>query len=169
MKLPWSGSQTRKNKVLENLMIPKEFKVLTDALSMEKFMSKKLIITTLCVLALFSACARTEKVRALEGDVATPYRELGQLEVYVKSPVVLPGNIAMKTVEAATLTLANTPSRGDQYKKALRKELVRIAKSYDADLVINVEYWPDPDSKTFPEGKIYARGMMIKYRKFPSK
>jgi len=47
--------------------------------------------------------------------------------------------------------------------------LMKAAKSsYGADAVINVEYWPDPESEGFPRGgTIYARGEMVRYLEFP--
>ena len=49
----------------------------------------------------------------------------------------------------------------------MRKELADVAKKrYSSHDVINVVYWPDPELGSFPEGKVYARGTMIRYAKF---
>lgn len=115
-----------------------------------------------------TGCSRVEKVRAIEGPKDIPYKSLGTLEIKERAHYVTPRHTFWSGVELATLTFADTPSRGDSYKKYLREKLARIArKRYRADFVINVHYWPDPESKSFPQGYIYARGEMIKYERFP--
>ncbi|MBI3317150.1 MAG: hypothetical protein HYZ85_04010 [Candidatus Omnitrophica bacterium] len=121
------------------------------------------------VMSSLSACIRTERVRAIEGSEGVlPYQSLGTLEIKQKAPYVTPGGILFTGIEVATLTFAKTPSRGDHYKRTLRAELAEVAsKSYGADKVVNVEYWPDPDSGSFPDGYVYARGEMVRYHRFP--
>ena len=119
-------------------------------------------------LLAFNGCARVEKVRAIEGDKEVPYDSLGTLEVKQKAYRVNPSAAFWTGVEIATLTFADTPSRGEHYKKFLRRKLQKLAgKRYDADAVINVKYWPNPESGNFPDGYIYARGEMIQYHHFP--
>lgn len=132
----------------------------------------KRIFSALLVFSMIlssSACIRTERVKAIEGsEDVPPYRSLGSLEVKQKAPYVTPGGILFTGVEILTLSFAKTPSRGDHYKRTLRAELAEIAsKHYGADKVIHVEYWPDPDSNSFPDGYVYGRGEMIKYERFP--
>ena len=106
--------------------------------------------------------------RSVEGDITTPYESLGTLEVKQMAPLVSPRGVLWTGVKLATLGFAKTPSRGDHYKSFLRSELSYLAKSrYGADKVINVTYWPDPQSFAFPHGLIYARGEMIRYSRFP--
>ncbi len=115
------------------------------------------------------ACARTEKIRAIEGGNDTPYQSLGTLEIKERAYYVTPRHAFWTGVELVTLSFADTPSRGDNYKTYLRKKLARLAhRRYRADSVINVHYWPDPESKSFPGGYVYARGEMIKYQRFPT-
>lgn len=131
--------------------------------------NKSLIVICLLfvVTLLMAGCTRAHKVYSFEGDTAVPYASLGTIEVDITAKKLTPSSLAWGGVEVATLSLAQTPSSGEQYKASLRKELARRAeKYYGADAVINVEYWPDPSLESFPEGKIYARGEMIKYEKF---
>ena len=130
---------------------------------------RQTFLVFLVIAAAVSGCARVEKVRALEGDKDVAYDSLGTLEVKRRVPFVRPTGILWSGVEVLTLSLAKTPSRADQYKKSLRSKLAQKAKKrYGADGVIKVEYWPDPASSRFPEGYLYARGEMIRYRKFPA-
>lgn len=119
-------------------------------------------------LILAGGCARTERVKAVEGDKSLAYESLGTLEIKEKAYALNPSNAFWTSVEVATLSFARTPSRGEHYKRLLRKKLAKVADSkYDADAVINVHYWPDPESKKFPDGYVYARGEMIRYHSFP--
>ena len=126
------------------------------------------LVSLIMVTALSMGCARVEKVRAIEGDGSIPYETIGTLEIKEKAPLITGKGILWTGVEVATLTLAKTPSRAEQYKKSLRKTLAKKArKNYGADGVVKVEYWPDPALRSFPYGYVYARGEMIRYKKFP--
>ena len=115
-----------------------------------------------------TGCARTEWVRAVEGDDVPEYHSLGSIEVKQLAPVVTAKGAFWTGVEAMTLGFAKTPSRGEHFKDSLRSELAYLASHrYGADKVINVTYWPDPDSYSFADGLIYARGEMIRYAHFP--
>ncbi len=126
---------------------------------------------SLAVLMMFgiviTGCARVQEVTAVEGDTSVPYDSLGTLQVEKKVPYVRSSGLWWGTVEVVSLGLAGTPSRGEQLKKSLRSKLAETArKQCKADLVIKVEYWPDPESSKFPDGRVYARGEMIKLRRF---
>ena len=114
------------------------------------------LFAALVAMVLWAGCARVEKVKAVEGDrTTTPYESLGTLEVKEKARFISFSNVLGGAAE--------------HYKKSLRAKLADTARThYGADGVIKVEYWPDPQSKRFPYGYIYARGEMIKYRKFPA-
>lgn len=121
-------------------------------------------------LLLFSmGCAtRVAKVKAIEGETAVPYNSLGTLEIKINPWVGFFPRLYWTTIKGLTLGLMPTPSRGEIYKSALRKRLARKAeKSYDADAVIGVTYWPNPEAKRLAEKNIFARGEMIKYTPFP--
>ena len=54
-------------------------------------------------------------------------------------------------------------------KRLLDGKLVKAAKKrYNAEAVVNVQYWPDLSSEKFPQGKVYARGEMVRYKRFAS-
>lgn len=126
-----------------------------------------LAVFSIFYVFLMTGCARTELVRAVEGDDVPAYNSLGTLEVKQLAPVVTAKGAFWTGVEAVTLGFAKTPSRGEHYKASLRSELAYLASHrYGADKVINVTYWPDPDSFSFPDGLIYARGEMIRYSRF---
>ena len=56
-----------------------------------------------------------------------------------------------------------------EWSKKVQKKLAKEAwQHYQADEVINVEFWPDPAGKSFPRGYMFARGEMVKYEPFPS-
>jgi len=132
-------------------------------------MWKSIVVLFIFAALPLSGCARTEKVRALDGELGVPYESLGTLEVKHKTRRFSPQNIGYAGVEAASLTLADTPAREDRYKNILRSKLVRIARDrYGAEAVINVKFWPEPSSTVFPEGNIYARGEMVRYVRFPA-
>ena len=127
-----------------------------------------IFVSLMVTLSALTGCARIEKVSAIEGTKEIPYQSLGTLEVKQKAYTATPTSAFWTGVEVTTLTLANTPSRSNLYKNSLRTKLARLArKKYGADAVINVQYWPDPESKSFPQGYLYARGEMIRYEHFP--
>lgn len=131
--------------------------------------SREILILIAIALGTGSSCARVERVKAMEGEKPVPYESLGILEVKEKARLLTPEGTFWTGVEIATLSFAKTPTRGTHYKKYLRRKLARIAdRKYQADAVINVQYWPDPEAGGFPDGFIYARGEMIRYESFPS-
>lgn len=123
--------------------------------------SFKFAFIAVLLTATFAGCTHVEKRKAIEGDVSKPYDSLGTLEVHVRTNPWKPINWWNDVKEISTVTLANT-----SYDKRLREKLVEDSKKYGADQVIKVEFWPPLDSKHFPEGKVFARGEMIKYRRF---
>ena len=106
----------------------------------------------LFVLLLLAGCARAEKFQALEGTKDIPYDSLGTVEV-----------------KKRVLVFSASGASPAAIKESLRAALAQKArKHYGADSVIKVRYWPDPASRGFPHGLIYARGEMIRYRHFPA-
>lgn len=124
-----------------------------------------------CILAmiLVSGCARTEKVVAKEGAFGVPYESLGTIEVKEKVPAMPLTRALRKGVEVATFGLADAPQRSEYYKDILKKKLAKLAKEqYGAHAVVDVRYWPDPETPKFPEGYLHARGEMVRYLRFPA-
>lgn len=119
-------------------------------------------------LLLVTGCSRSGKVVAVESDVSTAYESIGTLEVKENAKDLWDLEARKLLVETATLTLADTSARADLFRKALTQRLAETArKKYDAHAVINVTFWPDPNGSEFPDGDIFARGEMIRYKKFP--
>ena len=127
-----------------------------------------LLIAVMPILGL--GCVQAEKVRALEQDsLSVPYDSIGTLEVKTKARGNYPTHVWNATAEAVSLGHAETYySQLETYKTQLRRKLAVTAdKRYDADAVINVKFWPDLDLKEFADGFIYARGEMVRYKRFP--
>ena len=108
-------------------------------------MKRILFFLAFLPLMIFFGCSRTAKVVAIEGDKSDiSYTDLGTLEIKMHAPALRSS------------------------RKILSSRLAALAhKRYGADAVIKVEFWPDPNSRKFPNGIIYARGEMIKYNSFP--
>jgi len=125
----------------------------------------------ICLIGIMAlGCTRMQSVRAYENvPDQRPYVSMGTLEVNVPADSIPPSKLLWGGIELLSLTYATTPSRGDIYKSALKSKLAKIANArHDADAVINVEFWPDPASEDFPNGKVYARGEMVRYQRFPN-
>ena len=126
------------------------------------------VMVVIFISVLSGGCTRLEKVKVAEEETGLPYDSLGNLEVQTKAYTVTPLATFWNSIELLTLTFAPTPSRGERYKRTLRSKLVRHAREhYGAHQVIHVTYWPDPESRSFPEGVLHARGEMIRFRSFP--
>lgn len=128
---------------------------------------RSLGVVVILLSFLTSGCTRFQKVKAVEEETDLPYDSLGQLEVQTKAYSITPTGALWDGIELLTLTFAPTPSRGERYKRILSTKLSRHAREhYGAHQVINVTYWPDPESRRFPEGIIRARGEMVRFRPF---
>ncbi len=110
-------------------------------------MRKSNVYFGLLIFAVFiSGCAHREKIRAVEGDIDTPYESLGTLEVHLSTNPWNPPNWVWSSKELMTFSLWDT-----SYQKRLQDELVKKAKKYQGvDQLINTQYWPEPGSKYFP-------------------
>ena len=124
-----------------------------------------LLLVTAFVL---TGCARVEHVKVLDAEPTQPYDSLGVLEVETPARLLGASNITYGAVEAMTLSFAKTPTFAEQYKQKLNEKLIKKARNhYNADALINVQYWPDMNQRSFPDGMIHARGEMIHYQAFP--
>ncbi len=112
--------------------------------------------------ASLTGCTHTEKVRAISGEVSQPFDSLGAVEVRISTNPWAPGNWGHFFKELFTLTLADT-----SYETRLKKKLVKESNKFKADQIVKVTFWPDLNTVKFPDGKVYARGEMIRYRRFP--
>ncbi len=133
----------------------------------DRLMKKGWVVFLFILLAPALGLARSERVRAGEGDISVPYTSLGTLEV--KKKVSGFSDLGWKTWQVLTEGGAKSSAQAEHYRKALKCMLVRrAAKQYGANAVIHVQYWPDPASEGFPKGWIYARGEMVRYKPFPA-
>lgn len=129
-------------------------------------MKRLLAFLLLMLVAPTLSDARTETVRAVEGDISIPYTSIGTLEV--KRRVDL--GFGSKMLQVMTLGIYQPSTSPERQKRALKSLLVNKAvRHYGANAIIHVHYWPDPDSQRFPQGFIYARGEMVRYVHFPAK
>ncbi len=129
-------------------------------------MKRVLFLVMLALTIPSEAFARAQAVRAVEGDISTPYKTIGTLEVKCNTGGL--AGIGKKSLQVLSLG-AYDASSGESYRERLKTKLVKKAsKHYGANAVINVHYWPNPDSGSFPNNTIYARGEMVRYTKFPS-
>ena len=111
----------------------------------------------------FTGCGHTEKVRAVTEAASKPTESLGTLEVHVNTNPWSITNWGYFFKELLTLSFGDT-----SYETRLKKKLIEDSQKFDADQVVNVEFWPDLKMKKFPDGKAYARGEMVRYRRFPA-
>lgn len=127
-------------------------------------MQKSVWIALLPCLFLITGCSRAEKVVAVESGASAAYESLGSLVVKEKAKDLWDLEAKKLLVETVTLSMADTGTRAEMFRRALSTRLAESArKKYGAHAVINVTYWPDPAGTEFPEGEIFARGEMIRY------
>lgn len=125
----------------------------TDFISMIQYLRFIILLLTFGIIS--AGCERARVVT----QPAAEYESLGTLEV--KTPV------KRCLFRYATLGLMSKHSHRALAKK-LTKELARKArKDYGADAVANVTVWPEENAEAEVAFK-YARGEMIRYKKFSS-
>lgn len=114
-------------------------------------------------ILLAAGCTHTLKVKATEDAAQVPYESMGTLEVSVPVNPWDATNWHWSIREVGTLSFADTT-----YGKRLRKKLAKVASKHaGVNQIVNVEYWPDPSTGKFPDGRIYARGEMVRFKPFP--
>lgn len=124
--------------------------------------SLKIMVLGVLITATLTGCTRTEKVAVLTSEAPSrPAEPLGTLEVSQKTNPWAPANWGSALKEILTLSLADT-----SYQARLNKKLVERSEKFRADQIVNVKYWPDLDSRKFPNGKVHARGEMVRYKHF---
>ena len=124
--------------------------------------SLKMMVLGFLVLTALTGCTRTEKVSVLASETASrPAKSLGTLEVSQKTNPWAFVNWGSALKEILTLTLADT-----SYEARLNRKLIKKSKKFGAEQIVNVKYWPELDSGKFPNGKVHARGEMVRYSRF---
>jgi hypothetical protein len=122
------------------------------------------------LLAVFSAgCSRTEQMLVTQDakSLTIPYESLGWIQVDMKAPSVQYERVAGQLGEWVSFGFIKNPTQEEYLQKMLDKKIREVAKErYKAEEVINVKYWPELSSKAFPQGRMGARGEMIRYKRF---
>ena len=122
----------------------------------------KLAVLAFILTVAFTGCMHTEKRRAVTEESSQPFESLGVLEVHIKTNTWAPSNLGNFFKELFTLSFGDT-----SYETRLKKKLIKESDKFNADQVVKVTFWPDLNLNQFPDGKVYARGEMIRYRRFP--
>jgi hypothetical protein len=126
-------------------------------------------IFSLALLVVVAGCSHVEKMVVTQDakSLTIPYESLGWIQVDLKAPPVQYKRVAGQLGEWASFGFIKNPSQ-EEYLQGLLNEKIRgVAKErYKAEEVINVKYWPELSAKAFPEGRIGARGEMIRYKRF---
>jgi len=127
-------------------------------------------IFSLAVLVVFSAgCSHVQEMTVTQDakSLTIPYESLGWIQVDLKAPPIQYERVAGQLGEWVSFGFIKNPTQEEYLQKILNKKIREVAKEqYKAEEVINVKYWPELSSKSFPEGRIGARGEMIRYRRF---
>lgn len=134
-------------------------------------MKRSLVWMTILIVLLSVAamgCSRTQKVIATQDGITAPYESLGFIEVNRKAPRIQCRRMFGQVWEWMTFGHSKNISEEAYLERKLDKKLIKAAKKIQkAEKVINVTYWPNLKEKKFPEGRIYARGEAIVYKRFP--
>ncbi|HNX68749.1 MAG TPA: hypothetical protein PLL75_07860 [Candidatus Omnitrophota bacterium] len=135
-------------------------------------MKRSLAIMMAVSLMLGAAgCSSTQKIAATRGEVSggKAYDSLGSVEVSLKAPCIPYRRMFGQLWEWMTFGHCHNISREDYLRGLLDKKLINAAKKgREAEEVIHVTYWPDLTTKKFPKGLVYAKGEMIRYKRFAS-
>ncbi len=128
------------------------------------------VIFSLAVLVAFSAgCSRVQEMVVTQDakSLTIPYESLGWIQVDLKAPPIQYARVAGQLGEWISFGFYRNPSQEEYLQNLLNEKIRGVAKErYKAEEVINVRYWPELSANSFPEGRIGARGEMIRYRRF---
>ncbi len=134
---------------------------------MKLFRTAGFVLGALVVLS--AGCSRTEKMLVTQEakSLTIPYDTLGWIQVDMKAPPIQYERVAGQLGEWVTFGYIDNPTQEEYLKKILDKKIREVAKErYKAEEVINVTYWPALSSKAFPNGRMGAKGEMIRYKRF---
>lgn len=128
-----------------------------------------LMLALVMVLGGGIGCSRVQKVVVTQDAISEPYESVGAVEVERKVPRIQYRRIFGKVWEWITFGHAENISREAYLQGLLNKKLLSVAKDdHTAEAVIHVKYWPDLTAKKFPQGRIYGKGDMVRYKRFPA-
>lgn len=134
---------------------------------MKRSLAVMLVLSAFVLLTM--GCSRTQKVISTQGDLTASYQSLGQIEIERHVPRASLKRMFQHVGEWMTFGKYEMPARSEYLQGLLDKKLVKAAKKrHGAEAVIKVQYWPDLNSEKFPSGKMYAKGEMVRYKRFAS-
>ena len=128
-----------------------------------------LMLSVVMILGMHGGCSRVQKVVAIQGDLNPPYDSLGSIEVNRPAPRISCRRIFGQAWEWITFGRFENISQEAYLRDLLNEKILKVArKNHQAEAVIHMQYWPDLTASKFPQGRIYAKGEMIRYKRFPS-
>ncbi len=127
-----------------------------------------LLVMLMAVVLISAGCGRTQKVIATQDGFSAPHESLGGVEVSREAPMIQSKRLFGQLWQWATLGHYQNIAQEAYLQGLLNKKLIKAAKkTHQAEQVIDVKYWPELSAKKFPQGLIYAKGEMIRYKRFP--
>ena len=133
-------------------------------------MKRSLVLTLVLMmfLGVNAGCSSVQKVVATQGGISEPYESIGVIEVDRKVPWISYRRVFGKLWEWMTFGHCENISREAYLQGLLNKKMLKAAQNnHHAEAVIHVKYWPDLTAKKFPQGLIYVKGDMVRYKRFP--
>ncbi len=125
------------------------------------------VLAAVMVLGMNSGCSSSQKVVAMQGDLGKSYESLGWVEVDRTVPRIQYRRIFGQLWEWITIGHVENLSREEYLQGLLDKKVLKVAKkNHEAEAVIHMQYWPDLAARKFPQGLIYAKGEMIRHKRF---
>ncbi len=129
-------------------------------------------ILTICGLAffcgMFAGFSRVQDVVVTQDStsITVPYKSFGWVEVNRKAPLIQYRRIGGQLLYWCSFGYFSNPTQSVYLQGLLNKLLAKAAKKRQGvEAVINTQYWPDLTAGQFPEGRIYAKGEMIRYKR----
>jgi hypothetical protein len=124
----------------------------------------KQAVSAALVVFIFISLIATPKgyagIPVTEADSEIPYEFLGSIEVQST-----PGLLLYRALGIATIGFLFR-DKVKKVKTNLNQKLVRKARLYSPEAIVNVVYSPDPqDPRFLRENKVYAKGDMIRYKR----
>ena len=127
------------------------------------------ILGLMFLFGIFTGFSRVQDVVVTQDStsITIPYDSLGWVEVNRKAPLIQYRRVAGQLVFWGSFGYFKNPSQEVYLQSLLNEKIKKAAKTrYGAEAVINVKYWPDLTAAKFPKGLIYAKGEMVRYKRF---
>ncbi|MBU9888696.1 MAG: hypothetical protein KTQ49_02355 [Candidatus Omnitrophica bacterium] len=123
-------------------------------------------LVLLCVLSLGFSRVLGVIVTQRGASIVASYDSLGWVEASRKAPLIQYRRVGGTLLQWASFGYFRNPSQEVYLQGLLNKALVKAAKkTAGVDAIINTEYWPSLNAGQFPQGRIHARGEMVRFRR----